>query len=103
MYKGYTHIRRNCFSIDIISNKLQSGCYKRKGRCGLPAARGVRRGAGLARGGSGGHNDVRLDGGDVRNRSVHVCRRVSSSAAGVPAKSRRSSSVQWHGELHGVM
>jgi hypothetical protein len=28
MYKGYTHIRRNCFSIDIISNKLQSGCYK---------------------------------------------------------------------------
>jgi hypothetical protein len=66
------------------------------------AAREVRRGAGLARGGSGGHSDVRLDGGDGRNRSVHERRRVSSSAAGVPAKSRRPSSIQWHGELHGV-
>jgi hypothetical protein len=52
--------------------------------------------------GSGGHRDVRLDGGDGRNRSVHVRRRVSSSAAGVPTKSRRSGSIQWHGELHGV-
>jgi hypothetical protein len=57
----------------------------------------------LARGGSGGHSDVRLDGGDGRNRSVHVRMRVSSSVAGVPAKSRRSGSIQWHGELHGVM
>jgi hypothetical protein len=66
-------------------------------------ARGVRRGAGLARGGSGGHNDVRLNGGDGRNRSVDERRRVSSSAAGVPAKTRRSSAIQWPGELHGVM
>jgi hypothetical protein len=66
-------------------------------------ARGGVGSAGLARGGSDGHNDVRLDGGDGRNRSIHVRRRVSSSAAGVPAKSRRSSSIQWHGELHGVM
>jgi hypothetical protein len=28
MHKGQTHIRRNCFSIDIISNKLQIGYYK---------------------------------------------------------------------------
>jgi hypothetical protein len=27
MHKGQTHIRRNCFSIGIISSKLQSGCY----------------------------------------------------------------------------
>jgi membrane associated rhomboid family serine protease len=27
MHEGQTHIRRNCFSIGIISSKLQSGCY----------------------------------------------------------------------------
>jgi hypothetical protein len=27
MHKGQTHIRRNCFSIYIISNKLQIECY----------------------------------------------------------------------------
>jgi hypothetical protein len=27
MHKGQTHIRRNCFSIYIISNKFQIGCY----------------------------------------------------------------------------
>jgi hypothetical protein len=27
MHKGQTHIRRNCFSIYIISNNLQIGCY----------------------------------------------------------------------------
>jgi hypothetical protein len=75
---------------------------KRKGRHGLPAAREVRRGAGLAPGGPGGHNGVRLDGGGGRNRRVHVRRRVISSAAGVPAKPRRSSSIKWHDELHGV-
>ena len=76
---------------------------ERKGWRGLPAAIEVRRGAGLARGGSGGHNDVWLDSGDGRNRSVHVRRREFSSLAGVPANSRRSSSIQWHGELHRVM
>jgi hypothetical protein len=75
---------------------------KRKGRRCLPEAREVRRGAGLAPGGPGGHNGVRLDGGGGRNRPVHVRRRVLSSAAGVPAKPRRSSSIQWHDELHGV-
>jgi hypothetical protein len=75
---------------------------RRKGWRGLPATTEVRRGVGLARGGSGGHNDVRLAGGDGWNRSIHVRRRVSSSAAGVPAKPRRSGSIQWHGELHGV-
>jgi hypothetical protein len=64
--------------------------------------REVRRGAGLARGGSGGHSDVRLDDGDGRNRSVLVRRRVFSSAAGVLAKLRQSGSIQGHGELHGV-
>jgi hypothetical protein len=53
----------------------------------------------MARGGSSGHSDVRLDGGDGRNRSVHVRRRVFSSAASVPAKPRRSGSIQGHGEL----
>jgi hypothetical protein len=28
MHKDQTHIKRNSFSIDIISNNLQSGCYK---------------------------------------------------------------------------
>jgi hypothetical protein len=28
MHKDQTHINRNCFSIGIISSKLQSGCYK---------------------------------------------------------------------------
>jgi hypothetical protein len=27
MHKDQTHIKRNCFSIGIISSKLQSGCY----------------------------------------------------------------------------
>jgi hypothetical protein len=76
---------------------------ERKGWRGLPAAREVRRGAGLAPGGSDGHNGVRLDGWGGRNRPVHVRRRVLSSAAGVPAKPRRSSSIQWHDKLHGVI
>jgi hypothetical protein len=58
--------------------------------------------AGLAPGGPGGHNGVRLDGGGGRNRPVHVRRRVISSAAGVPAKPRRSSSIKRHDELHEV-
>jgi hypothetical protein len=69
-------------------------------RRGLPAAREVRQGAGMAPGGPGGHSGVRLDGGGGRNRPVHVRRRVLSSAAGVPAKPQRSSSIQWHDELH---
>jgi hypothetical protein len=76
---------------------------ERKGWCGLPATREVRRGVGLAQGGSGGHNDVRLAGGDGRNRSVHARRRLSRSAASVPAKPRWPSPIQWHGELPGVM
>jgi hypothetical protein len=28
MLKDQTHIKRNCFSIGIISSNLQSGCYK---------------------------------------------------------------------------
>jgi hypothetical protein len=58
------------------------------------------RGAGLASGGPGGHSGVRLDGGDGRNRTVHVRRRVISSVAGVPAEPRRSSSIKWRDELH---
>jgi hypothetical protein len=48
-------------------------------------AREVRRGAGLAPGGSGGHSEVRLDDGGGRNRPVHVRMRVNSSAASAPA------------------
>jgi hypothetical protein len=76
---------------------------RRKGWRGLPATREVRWGVGLAQGGSGGHNDVRLAGEDGRNRSVHARRRVSSSAAGVPAKPRRPIPIPRHGELPGVM
>jgi hypothetical protein len=43
---------------------------------------------GLASGGPRGHNEVRLDDGDGRNRPVHVRRRVSSSAACAPAYPR---------------
>jgi hypothetical protein len=57
---------------------------------------------GLARGDSGGHVEVRLDVGDGRNRPVHACRRVSSSAASIPAKPWRTGSIRGHGELHGV-
>jgi hypothetical protein len=32
MHKDQTHIKRNCFSIGIISNNLQSGCYSRRRR-----------------------------------------------------------------------
>jgi hypothetical protein len=56
---------------------------KEKG--GLPAAREVRRGAGLASEGPGSHSEVRLDDGGGRNRSVHGRRRVISPAASVPA------------------
>jgi hypothetical protein len=56
-----------------------------KGRRGLPVASEVRRGAGLAPGGPGGHSEVWLDGGGGRNRPVHVRRRVNSSAASAPA------------------
>jgi hypothetical protein len=32
MLKDQTHIKRNCFSIGIISSNLQSGCYTGKVR-----------------------------------------------------------------------
>jgi hypothetical protein len=51
----------------------------------LPAVREAQRGAGLASGGPGGHNEVRLDDGGGRNRPVHVRRRVNSWAASAPA------------------
>jgi hypothetical protein len=50
MHKDQTHIKRNCFSIGIISSKLQSGCYNYwrrrpkatiRTRC-CPTRRGVR-------------------------------------------------------------
>jgi hypothetical protein len=50
-----------------------------------------------------GHNEVRLDDGDGRNRPVHVRRRASSSAASAPAYPRWYRSIQGHGELHGVL
>jgi hypothetical protein len=28
MHKDQSHIKRNCFSIGIIPNQLQSGCYR---------------------------------------------------------------------------
>jgi hypothetical protein len=68
----------------------------------LTAVREGRRGAGLASGGSSGHSEVRLDGGGGRNRPVHVRRHVISSAAGVPAEPRRSSSIKQHDELYGM-
>jgi hypothetical protein len=66
-------------------------------------AREVRRRAGLASGGPCGHDEVRLDDGDGRNRPVHVRRGASSSAAGAPAYPRRYSSIQGHIKLHGVL
>jgi hypothetical protein len=75
---------------------------KEKGRRGLPTAREVRRRVGLAPRGPCGHNEVRLDGGDGRNRPVHMRRRASSSAASAPAYPRRYRSIQGHMELHGV-
>jgi hypothetical protein len=66
-------------------------------------ARKVRQRVGLASGGPCGHNEVRLDGGDGRNRPVHVRRQASSSAACAPAYPRRYRSIQGHGELHRVL
>jgi hypothetical protein len=58
---------------------------------------------GLASGGPCGHNEVRLDDGDGRNRPIHVRRRASSSAASASAYPRRYRSIQGHGELHGML
>jgi hypothetical protein len=58
---------------------------------------------GLASGSPCGHNEVRLNDGDGRNRPVHVHRRASSSAASAPAYPRRYRSIQGHEELHGVL
>ena len=58
---------------------------------------------GLASGGPCGHDEVRLDDGDGRNRPVHVRRRASSFAASAPAYPRRYRSVQGHEKLHGVL
>jgi hypothetical protein len=58
---------------------------------------------GLASGGPCGHNEVRLDDADGRNRLVHVRRRASSSVACAPAYPRRYRSIQGHGELYGVL
>jgi hypothetical protein len=66
-------------------------------------AREVRRRVGLASGGPCGHDEVRLDDGDGRNRPVHVRRRASSSAVSAPTYPRRYRSIQGHEELHGVL
>jgi hypothetical protein len=97
-----TDIAQNPLAFSFSRGLNKTVPRERKGWRGLPAAREVRRGAGLAPGGSDGHNGVRLDGGGGRNRPVHVHRRVLSSTAGAPAKLRRPSSIQWHSELHGV-
>jgi hypothetical protein len=65
--------------------------------------REVRRRTGLASGCPCGHDEVRLDDGDGRNRPVHVRRRVSSLAVGALAYPRRYSSIQGHGKPHGVL
>jgi hypothetical protein len=65
--------------------------------------REVRRRVGLAPGSPCGHDEVRLDDSDDRNRPVHVRRRASSSAAGAPAYPRRYSSIQGHENLHRVL
>jgi hypothetical protein len=41
MHKDQTHIKRNCFSIGIISSKLQSGCYIPQEQVPVPAVREV--------------------------------------------------------------
>jgi hypothetical protein len=64
-------------------------------------AREVRRGAGLALGGPGGHVEVRLVDGDGRKRSGHVCRRSGSSAAYAPACSRRRVQLNHMGSFTG--
>ena len=75
----------------------------KKGRRGLPAARLLRWGGRGCRGGSEGHDDVRVAVGDGWSRPVHVRRRGSSSAARSPAYSRRDSSIERVRELHGML
>jgi hypothetical protein len=58
---------------------------------------------GLAQRSPCGHDEVRLNDGDGRNRPVHVRRQASSSAAGAPAYPWRYSSIQGHRKLHGVL
>ena len=58
---------------------------------------------GLAPGSPCGHDEVRLDDGDCRNRPVHVRRRASSSAAGASAYPRRYSSIQGHEKFYWVL
>jgi hypothetical protein len=40
MHKDQTHIKRNCFSIGIISSKLQSGCYSEEHHLSLSIVAG---------------------------------------------------------------
>jgi hypothetical protein len=67
------------------SPHLKNYPQEKTGRRGLPAAREVRRGVGLAPGGSCGHSEIRFDDGGGQNRPVHMRMRVNSSAASAPA------------------
>jgi hypothetical protein len=73
---------------------------RKKGRRGLPAARLLRWGGQGCKGGSEGHDDVRVTVGDCRSRSVRVRRRGSSSAARSPAYPGQNWPIKRVRELH---
>jgi hypothetical protein len=57
----------------------------------------------LAPGSLCGHDEVRLDDGDGRNRPGHVRKRASSSSAGAPAYPWLYNSIQGYVKLHGAL
>jgi hypothetical protein len=79
LFKWVTDISEN--PLDSSNPNPRSFPRRKKGRRGLPAARLLRWGGRGCRGGSEGHDDVRVAIGDGRSRPVHVRRRESSSAA----------------------
>jgi hypothetical protein len=76
---------------------------RKKGRRGLSAARLLRWGGRGCRGGSEGHDDVRVVVGDGRSQLVRVRRRGSSSAARSPAYPWHNWPIKWVKELHWVL
>jgi hypothetical protein len=73
---------------------------RKKGRRGLSAVRLLRWGGRGCRGGSEGHDDVRVAVGDGRSWPVRVRRRGSSSAARSPAYPGRNWPIKRVRELH---
>jgi hypothetical protein len=104
LFKWVTNILEN--PLDSSNPNLRSFpqikqySRRKKGRRGLPAVRLLRWGGQGCRGGSEGHDDVRVTVGDGRSRPVRVRRRGSSSTARSLAYPGRIWPIKRVRELH---